>query len=130
MKYFYLSIFLLLFVGCQKDQAIKNKFNSGNGNWEIVKYERFFWDPIGTNPDRVYWCGNCGEINFKKNTGEIILNNQASKFDYSVSDEKLILYYDNEGVGYYVTWNWDKSEFTLTSNIGATGFSEVITCKK
>lgn len=130
MKFFYFSIILLFLVGCQKDKAIKNKFSSGKGSWEIVKYERFLWDPLGTNPNRVYWCNNCGEMKFNKDSGEIILNYQAKQFDYSISNEKLIMYFDDEGIGYYVTWNWNKSEFTLTSNIGAAGFSEVITCKK
>lgn len=131
MKFFYLAIILLLFVGCKKDKAIENKFNSGKGSWKISQFERFTWDPSGANPTRVYFCSDCGELNFKKKKkGELILNYQATQFEYSISGEKLIMYVDGNGMGYGVTWNWNKTEFTLTSNIGTSGLSQVITCKK
>lgn len=131
IKLIYFLFIPLLLVCCKKEDAIKNKLNSGNGKWKISHYERYIWDPSGSNQNQEFWCNDCGEIDFNKNeTGERILNYQAAQFKYSISAEKLIMYVDNSGIGYDIAWNWKKNEFTLTSNMGQAGYSEVISCKK
>lgn len=123
--------FVLL--SCSKEATLKNKLSSGNGKWKVIHLERYIYAPSATGISGEYSCNNCGNFQFNKNkTGEMVLDNSAAIFNYSIADDgkKLILYIDGDGMVYDITWNWNKSEFTLRTDLTEGGFSQLITCKK
>jgi hypothetical protein len=126
------TLFLVLFclialVSCKKDDSVKSKLSSGNGKWNVTHLEQYVYSQNG------YFCNDCGELNFNRNkTGEMVIGGTASTFTYSVKDDgkKLVLYIDESGTVYNITWNWNRSEFTLLTDLSINGLSQLITCKK
>lgn len=130
-KLAFIPLLLFIFIGCSKEVSIKNKLTSGGGKWKIAQYERYIWAPGSNYATQVNWCNDCGEISFKNNkTGELIVDNQAAQFKYSISDEKLVLYIGDESTTFAIKWNWNNSQFTLNSYTGANGMSLTYSCKK
>lgn len=131
MRLVYLLFALLIFMGCKKEDSIKSKLTFGNGKWKIGHYQRNLWNPSGNIPNSIIECNDCGEITFNRNkTGELLINNTGTQFKYTLSGENLVLYVDENGISYNISWNWKKKKFILTSNLGQAGFSEVFYCQK
>ncbi len=137
MKKIILLLFLsLLIFACSGEQKIKRKLHSGNGQWEIIEYKRYYWSPTGVNNQNIYLCANCGTIEFKRNgSGTLSMSDPGGMsggyaFSYTNTEEILSLFTDDGGAVYDITWDLNRKKMTLSQNLGHAGYVNVITCKK